>query len=536
MVFSFADFKKNKLILFMYLKIKFKNLWRKKSPIFKWQISGNFPKKPLVRPIDPWKGSLKRGEKSFLSHPKFISESYWNSFEWLRDLKELQSEKSGVKSRELIREWHENNNDWDEIVWSPVMISKRLSNILFCYGNFADSADPNFQEELMKNFATQARCLELDFQGKINPRDILYTLVGKMASRVCLSKESRDIDEVISEVIIEIKKVINEDGMHFSRKPQLQLEVLRIIIEIQYLGRSKSEKTRKEYNEIVQKVASCSKMLQHPNGSIVNINGGCNLEKEFISQIIEKSGSSIKSFSGITKDGFAKLSQKSTSMIIDLGSPIKTAKNWHAGTFSFELCHGKNLIIVNSGFLDIDTTWSNALRGTSAHSTLSIDGKNSSSLDEGKNPKRIAKVIQKSYEKTNEGLKVSATHNGYYLGYGIYHTRELLVSKDGDKISGNDELKYQGAPGNIPLLADIRFHLCSDLKAAQVLSGDILLRLKNKTGWIFKVKNLIPKLKESIFIKDGDIMKTEQIVFSLPLGDLRSRGTKTLQWELYKSL
>ena len=113
-------------------------------------------------------------------------------------------------------------------------------------------------------------------------------------------------------------------------------------------------------------------------------------------------------------------------MIIDLGSPIKTAKNWHAGTFSFELCHGKNLIIVNSGFLDIDTTWSNALRGTSAHSTLSIDGKNSSSLDEGKDPKRIAKVIQKSYEKTNEGLKVSATHNGYYLGYGIYHTLSLI--------------------------------------------------------------------------------------------------------------
>ena len=94
-----------------------------------------------------------------------------------------------------------------------------------------------------------------------------------MASRVCLSKESRDIDEVVSEVIIEIKKVINEDGMHFSRKPQLQLEVLRIIIEIQYLGRSKSEKTRNVYNEIVHKVASCSKMLQHPNGSIVNLMG-----------------------------------------------------------------------------------------------------------------------------------------------------------------------------------------------------------------------------------------------------------------------
>ena len=65
--------------------------------------------------------------------------------------------------------------------------------------------------------------------------------------------------------------------------------------------------------------------------------------------------------------------------------------------------------------------------------------------------------------------------------------------------------------------ADVRFHLSPDLKVAQVLSGDILLRLKNNTGWIFKSKELRPKLKESIFIKNKDILKTEQIVFNLPL-------------------
>ena len=73
----------------------------------------NIPKKDLERFMNiilkEIKSSLKRGEKSFLSHPKFISESYWNSLEWLRDLRELQNEKSGIKSRELIREWHENN-------------------------------------------------------------------------------------------------------------------------------------------------------------------------------------------------------------------------------------------------------------------------------------------------------------------------------------------------------------------------------------------------------------------------------------------
>ena len=84
--------------------------------------------------------------------------------------------------------------------------------------------------------------------------------------------------------------------------------------------------------------------------------------------------------------------------------------------------------------------------------------------------------------------------------------------------------------------ADVRFHLSPDLKAAQVLSGDILLRLKNNSGWIFKSKELRPKLKESIFIKNKDILKTEQIVFNLPLDNLRSRESKKIEWEIYKNL
>ena len=191
---------------------------------------------------------------------------------------------------------------------------------------------------------------------------------------------------------------------------------------------------------------------------------------------------------------------------------------------------------MNSGFSDTDTTWSNALRGTSAHSTVSIDGKNSSNLSNETKPVRTANIIDKSYEKTTEGLKISATHDGYYLGYGIYHKREIYMSREGDKIYGNDEIIYKGAPSNIPISADVRFHLSPDLKAAQVLSGDILLRLKNNTGWIFKSKKLRPKLKESIFIKNKNILKTEQIVLNLPLDNLRSRGSKKIEWEIYKNL
>ena len=82
----------------------FKNFWRKNSPIFKWKISGINPESPLLRPIDPWKGSLSNGEKSFISHPKIISNEYWHSFEWLRDLREVPNERARIRCRDLFNE------------------------------------------------------------------------------------------------------------------------------------------------------------------------------------------------------------------------------------------------------------------------------------------------------------------------------------------------------------------------------------------------------------------------------------------------
>ena len=388
----------------------------------------------------------------------------------------------------------------------------------------------------MKQFASQARYLELEWKNIENHSDKLYALLGLMAGRICLTKQKDEIDYIIDIIIEEIEKVINTDGMHFSRKPQFQLEVLKIIIEVHYLGKSSIKRVRGEYNNILNNLISCSKMLQHSNGSIINFNGGSKFGKNKIAQLISKSDISVKALSGISQDGFARLNSKSTSLIFDMGMPNKISQNWHAGTLSFEFSHGKNLILVNNGFLDMDSSWANALRGTSAHSTISIDGKNSSSLENNKDVERIAEITEKYLENTSKGVFASATHNGYYKSHGIYHKREITLNKQGNKISGMDELIYTGAPGAIALNAEIRFHLYPDLKVAKALSGDIILRLKNGSGWLFKIDELKSTLEDSIFIKENNVLRSQQILINVPLNELRSCGSKIIKWEFYKSL
>jgi len=514
---------------------KFKHFWRKNNPIFKWKISGINPKSPLHRPIDPWKGSSSNGEKSFMSHPKIISNEYWHSFEWLRDLREVPNERARIRCRDLFNEWHSTNLEWDGSTWTTEFISKRLSNILFCYGTFADTAKVEFQEKLMKSFATQARCLELDWKKINNDKDRMYALLGMMAGRICLTTVKDEIDDIIEKVIEETDNIFNVDGMHISRKPHIHFEILKIIIEIQYLGKSSSIQYRDKYDQIINKVTSCSKMLQHTDGSVVNFNGGSKFSKGLISQLISKSNSTIKSYNGITKDGFSRMNLKSTSIFFDTGNPNNKSENWHAGTLSFELSYGKNLIVVNNGFMNTETKWTKALRGTSAHSTIAIDGKNSSNLDNHKKEGRIAHTTNKIFEKTKDGFFASALHNGYFASHGIYHKRKIMLHENGNKITGKDELIYSGAPGAIPLEAELRFHLSPNLKPAAVLSGDILLRLKNGSGWSFKTKESSVSLQESIFVDQLNILKSEQIYINVSLKNLRSSGNRVIEWEFYKS-
>ena len=513
----------------------FKNFWRKNSPIFKWKISGINPESPLLRPIDPWKGSLSNGEKSFISHPKIISNEYWHSFEWLRDLREVPNERARIRCRDLFNEWQSTNHEWDGRTWTTELLGKRLSNILFCYGTFADTAQTDFQEKLMHSFAAQARCLELDWKKINNYKEKMYALLGMMAGRICLTTVKEEIDDIIEKVIEETDNISNVDGMHISRKPHIHFEILKIIIEIQYLGKSSSIQYREKYDQIINKVTSCSKMLQNTDGSVVNFNGGSKFSKDLISQLISKSSSTIKPYNGITNDGFARMNLKSTSIFFDAGNPNNNSENWHAGTLAFELSYRKNLIVVNNGFMETETKWTKALRGTSAHSTISIDGKNSSNLDSYKNEGRIARTTNKIFKRTKDGFFASALHNGYFVSHGIYHKREIMLHDHGNKITGRDELIYSGAPGTIPLEAELRFHLSPYLKPAMVLSGDILLRLKNGSGWSFKTNGNSVSLQESIFVNQLNILKSKQIYINLSLKNLRSSGNKVIQWEFYKN-
>ena len=509
-----------------------KKIWRKNSPIFLWQISGIFPSNPFFKPTDPWIGNKARGKTLFLNHPLSISEEYWNNFDWLRDLKESENYNYRKRGRELYLDWISKNYKWNENSWSPTILSNRLTNILLCYKNFAETADDDFQDNLMNHFARQSRCLEIDCEMIKNIQEKFICLCGLLAGRIGLTEIEDEIKIILEKVTQNSELLINRDGMHVSRQPQKHFQVLKKLIEVRNLSSNFKSSYGEKLNSIINKMILSGKIIRHSNGLIADFNNGCNYESFLIDQIFNKfkSSSILNKFS---EDGYINVKSKNSNFIFDCGPPETNWVNFHSGTLSFEFCYAKQMIIINCGSIINDEKWTNSLKGTSAHSTINIDNFNSTSVVENNN--RIANIIKKSAGKTESGFFVEASHDGYSKSHGIMHQRRLEINNNGNSLNGIDNLIYMDGFSKIPLEANVCFHLSPKIKVSKVLGGDVLLRLPNKEGWFFRTNLNMVYLENSVKVENLNIQKTKQIIVTIPLLDLKNRGSKSFEWKLFKN-
>ena len=68
-----------------------------------------------------------------------------------------------------------------------------------------------------------------------------------------------------------------------------------------------------------------------------------------------------------------------------------------------------------------------------------------------------------------------------------------------------------------------------------MLGGDILLRLPNKEGWFFKTNLNMVYLEKSVSFQNSQLNNTKQIIVTIPLSDLKNRGSKKFEWHIIKN-
>jgi uncharacterized heparinase superfamily protein len=268
--------------------------------------------------------------------------------------------------------------------------------------------------------------------------------------------------------------------------------------------------------------------LRGGDGSLGRFNGAGGEDPLLLSAVLDQASPRGKPAARAPAAGFDRLTAGRLNILVDSGAP--PAAPWdegaHAGTMSLEMTVGRERLIVNCGAAACNgDMWRDAERATAAHSTVTVNDRNSSELlPDGHIGRRVARVSAEAQTGDDGAMLLDMSHDGYVRSDGVTHRRRIFLSADGMDLRGEDTLT--GRSG-VPFT--VRFHLHPAVDATLLQSSkDALLRLPRDGGWRLRCSEPLA-IADSIYFEDApEPRRSSQVVVSGVTGE----GGTTVKWAL----
>ncbi len=506
------------------------------------------------QPSDPWKGNASKGQPlASGSHPVELYGPEWHRLSWLRDMRDYGGSQARTLARRFALEWIEQNFKWSEATWHPQLLSSRIINTILTWSWFAASANTSQQQQIANALAAQRDMLDRDWKTLKTVNARIKAVTALILSSAFL-EETPNPEKLGAELIREMMTIILADGCHAARQPDLHLDLLRSLIEAK-IGLSaivarinepaeSIHETMSTLEDSIIRMGTVGRMWRHANGEMIHILGATEIEQHQVDDILDRAGPKGRVANHAADSGFIRMASGRSIVMMNTGPApwalplvMSSGGRPEAGALSMEFSNGNNPIIINAGqhkkMFDDVPDLADALAGTAAHSTLSIDQSNAADITATDTNGRLASADQAETGPAPGGLLAEGRHDGYERKFGIIHQRRIFLATGGNDLRGEDVLLYTGAPGLVPHEAVIRFHLHPKIAANMSMGGDVMLRLPGSAApWQFKAKGADIRVEDSVVLAETGLMKCAQITLTIPLGDIRTEYSKVVKWAL----
>lgn len=287
----------------------------------------------------------------------------------------------------------------------------------------------------------------------------------------------------------ELAEQILPDGGHFERSPMYHAIVLEDVLDLLQLAQRFTglvqRATEEEWLDRAARMLRWLRVMSHPDGEIAFFNDaamGVAPNLAALEAYALKLGVGLKDelavpVTDLSSSGYVRIEAGPAVLIADVApiGPDYLPGHAHADTLSFEMSLRGQRVFVNGGTSTYETgpdrQWQ---RGTAMHSTVQVDGEDSSEVWAGFRVARRARPVGLSIERRSDGTKVACSHDGYRRLPGrVMHRRTWQL--DGNGLTVSDAL--DGAWEE----AIARFHLHP--RASVDTGGAIVLPDGGRIAW-----------------------------------------------------
>ena len=517
-----------------------------RNPLYNFSLKSPPPVALVALPGDPWPGDAVRGRAILDNRFPFAGMtvqsdtapwlppganreflSVLHGFEWLRDLRAVGGDAARRQARNLIASWMREFGVWQEDSWRADVLGMRLASWITFHDFFCASADDNYRIAVFDSLGRQARHLARILPRATGGEELIGAMRGLIQSGISLPGGEPRRELGLKLLARELQRQILPDGFHAARSPGVHMAVLRHLIDIRAALRVAKTGVPDFLQSAIDRMAPALRFYRHGDGGLALFNDTQTVESILVETILTQADAKGRPARQAVHAGFERLAFGRTIVIADTGRPAEPGLDHHAhaGLLSFEMSVGRERLIVNCGSFLGPGIWRQALRGTPAHSTVTVEGLNSVDLvAEGGVGRRPVETQVERLEGDEDQL-VEAAHDGYRVPLGLVYRRKLYLTDSGDELRGEERLV--GGPGH-PFA--VRFHLHPATQTSAVQSGRAaLLRLADGAGWRLRVSGAELSLEESIYCPDGLIVqKSQQVVLSGTTND----GETLVKWSI----
>jgi len=391
--------------------------------------------------------------------------------------------------------------------WDPYTLSLRIVNWIKFFSN-----EKSVLDNEISSLLEQIRFLNKTLEYHLLGNHLLENAKALIFSGLFFNdpESSKWLNKGILILEKELQEQILKDGAHFELSPMYHSIMLDLVIDIYELSiladnfNYKHLSSKKEFfANVISKMYSWLIHMTHPDGEISYFNDsaiGVAKSPEKIFSRLNKLNLLLKhSFNSnaihLEESGFYRIYDYGFTIFFDCGDigPSYLPGHGHADSLSLELSYLDQRIFVNLGTSEYKKgSRRDFERGTMAHSTLSVNNKNSSEVWDSFRVGNRAKVTNSNLNNQRNTTSIIGEHNGYnFIEKNLMHQRKIEIDKF--QISIIDKLTRSGHS------AIVKFHLHPDIDIScnnENKCGVLILPNGNKIEWIAEC--------EKIYIEDSE--------------------------------
>ena len=425
-----------------------------------WQMAEGVPKADSLSLPDVFRFLNEDGSLADIGWQNEEKSDLWiynqHYFDWL----DSRSARENPNLFEPITlDWIENNKPGEAPGWEPYPTSLRIVN--WCKFHWRSRC---LSQEMIDNLALQAQHLSKSVEWHLLANHLFANGKALIFAGIFFDDPLSDrwLRKGIKIITQQLDEQILADGGHFELSPMYHCIILEDCLDlVNLLGQSDLPETNRLAQNLRARIPSMFNWLSQMsfsdrqisffNDTTFNISADPDMLLDYAYRLglcdVQFSPREGDSFYHLEQSGYIRRNKGVFELIFDVGEigPRYQPGHAHADTLSFELAVGGQRLIINSGISTYGTSAQRlAQRSTAAHSTVEIDGENSSEVWSGFRVARRALPFGLTINhKTN---RLSCSHNGYKrLKHSPVHTRQISFGKDEIQIDDIVSVKSSNA-------------------------------------------------------------------------------------------